>query len=284
MIEILKTGPLTLIQDLGRPGWGSVGVGRSGAADRGSLRLANRLVGNPEDSATLEVTFGGLEFRTTRPHTCALVGAPAPITVNGRAGEYAAPMRLNEGDVVKLGIPEHGLRSYLAFAGGIDVAPVLGSRSTDTMSGLGPSPLQPGVRLEIGHAQPQPMVDFVPVTVPPTEIEVRVLPGPRDEWLDDLNALATTAWRVSARSDRVGVRLEGEPLRRAAAFADAELASEGVVRGSIQVPTGGLPVLFLADHPVTGGYPVVGVLPEDDTDLVAQARPGQQLRFRILEG
>lgn len=283
-IEVLATGPQLLVQDLGRPGYAAMGVPGGGAADRQSLRLANRLLGNPEDAAGLEILLGGTELRAHADLTVVVTGAPAPVRVNGVPAAFAAPVRLSTGDVLGVGRCGQGLRSYLAVAGGVTTVPVLGSRSTDILSGLGPDPLRPGDVLPVGEApERRPVVDFAPVSSPPEVLEVDVIPGPREEWLADLRELASTSWTVSSRSDRVGVRLEGTPLRRAARFEDAELPSEGVVRGSIQVPNGGLPVVFLADHPVTGGYPVVGVLPEAATDRIAQARPGQTLRFHLQE-
>lgn len=281
-IEVLTASRATYVEDLGRPGYGAVGVGVSGAADLVSHRLANRLVGNPESDATIEVTFGGLSFVARAHLTIAVTGAPCPITVAGRAADHASPIYLAPGDTVTLGTPTAGLRTYVAVRGGIAVDPVLGSRSWDSLAQLGPEPLAPGSIVPIGEAPGVGTggIDHAPSRVPTLEpITVRVIPGPRDEWVE-FDQLLTRDWQVSSRSDRVGVRLEGTPLERRPAYADKELASEGVVRGSIQVPAGGLPVLFLADHPITGGYPVMGVIREADIDLIAQARPGQVIRFR----
>lgn len=281
-VEILKALPMTWLQDEGRPGWGAVGVGASGAADRASYALANRLVGNEPGAAAIEVTFGGLSFRMNAGGVVAVTGAPVPVVVEGRQVGDGSPVYVSAGAVVTLGAPQVGLRSYVAVSGGFDEPPVLGSRSWDTMAKLGPEPLAAGRVLHRGpNGAPAVLVHHAPVRLPTLDpLEVAVVVGPRDEWLADLGALFTTEWKVSSSSDRVGVRLEGTPLVRAADFADAELASEGVVRGSIQVPQGGLPVVFLNDHPVTGGYPVVGVLREADSDRLAQARPGQVIRFR----
>ena len=282
-VEVLKALPMTWLQDVGRPGYGAVGVGASGAADRGSYALANRLVGNDEGAAVIETVFGGLALRALGPIVLAVTGAPAPVTIEGRgAVNNNAPVYLSEGDVVTLGVPPTGLRSYVAVSGGFDDPPVLGSRSYDTMAKLGPAPLAAGRVLRIGPTtRPGSAVPIAPVREPTNEtVEVAVVVGPRAEWLADLDALFTTEWTASSDSDRVGVRLNGTPLARADAWATAELASEGVVRGSIQVPGGGLPVVFLNDHPVTGGYPVAGVLTEAACDLLAQVRPGQRVRLR----
>lgn len=280
-IEILKTGPLALVEDLGRPGYGAVGVGVSGAADRTAHRLANRLVGNPPDAATIEVTLGGLSFGTNSGLCLALTGALVSASVSGRGVGYAAPFYMKPGEVFTMELAQSGLRSYVAIAGGVDVKPVLGSRATDILSGLGPAPLAKGSVLRIGHGSVEwPQVDVAPVLAPTNEpVTLTVVRGPRDDWLASYAHFLGATWTASSNSDRVGVRLEGDPLDQAPAVVGGQLASEGVARGSIQVPPSGLPVCFLVDHPVTGGYPVVAVLTDADTDRLAQVRPGQRLRF-----
>jgi biotin-dependent carboxylase-like uncharacterized protein len=184
--------------------------------------------------------------------------------------------------VLSLGRPRRGLRSYVAVRGGIDVPPVLGSRSTDTLSGLGPPPVAAGTLLPVGDlAGDEPFVDVAPVGAPPDRPVLRVLPGPRRDWLDDAAwaALITQEWQVGSDSDRVGLRLTGPRLGRAR---DGELPSEGLLPGAVQVPPDGAPVLFLADHPVTGGYPVLAVVVTADLPLAAQLRPGDGVRFRAV--
>nr|WP_211177304.1 biotin-dependent carboxyltransferase family protein [Pseudonocardia acidicola] len=278
----MATGPLALLQDLGRPGLAGSGVGRSGAADRAALRLANRLMANPEDAAGIEVVFGGLSVRAGRRLTVALTGAPAPATVDGTPVGHHAVVVLRAGQVLTLGVPPTGLRTYLAVRGGVDVAPVLGSRSTDVLSGIGPPPLREGDELPTGPEPARfPLVDVAPVAVPPDgTVTLRAVAGPRADWAADAAGLTGTVWTASSRSDRIGMRLDGEPLRRLPG-AD-ELPSEGMVRGAIQVPPGGGPVLFLADHPVTGGYPVIAVVLDADVDRAAQVRPGQPVRFALV--
>ena len=284
-LEVLETGLLTLIQDLGRSGFAAIGVGRSGAADRGAFRLGARLLGQPYSAAALEVTFGGLSVRARGACQLALTGAPAPATVNGRGIGYCGPFTLPDGEVLTLGRPQVGLRSYVSVRGGIDAIPVLGSRATDTLSGLGPSPVAVGDVLTIGPAPATfPNVDLAPMpAVADATLVVHALRGPRDDWLVDIDALTTTIWTVSAHSDRVGIRLVGNPVQRHTTRIGQELASEGVVRGAIQVPPSGEPVIFLADHPVTGGYPVVAVLMDQDADRAAQSVPGQQVRIVLAE-
>jgi biotin-dependent carboxylase-like uncharacterized protein len=282
VIEVVRAGSLTTVQDLGRPGLAHLGVGRSGAADRGSLRLANRLVGNHESAACLEITFGGFAARFAGACIVALAGAPCPVRVSGRAGFMHGPIHVADGDELRVGVPSQGVRTYLAVRGGFDVPPVLGSRSTDVLAGLGPKPVWPGMRLPVGDAAAElPCVDVAPVAAIPEEPLLRVLPGPRDDWFTPaaLTALASHAYEVTAESNRVGIRLSGVPLQRSVT---RELPSEGMVCGAVQVPPSGQPVLFLADHPVTGGYPVIAVVWEPDICLAAQARPGQRIRFRLV--
>jgi biotin-dependent carboxylase-like uncharacterized protein len=280
VLTVLAPGPLATVQDRGRPGWASIGVTTSGAADRSAHDLANRLVGNVPGAATVEVTAGGLRLRAGRTLLVVVTGAPLPVAVDGRAAPFAAPLTLPPGGVLDLGRPAVGLRSYVAVRGGVDVPLVLGSRSTDTLSGLGPRPLTAGDELPVGAlAAEEPLVDVAPVAPPAARPVLRVLPGPRRDWLapEAWAALTAGEWTVTPDSDRVGLRLAGPPLIRAV---DAELPSEGLVAGAVQVPPDGSPVLFLADHPVTGGYPVLAVVVTGDLPAAAQLRPGDRVRFR----
>lgn len=280
MLTVLGPGPFATIQDGGRVGWASIGVPRSGAVDGPSAALANRLVGNQPEAAVVEVTAGGLRLRAERTVLLAVTGAPLPVSVDGRAMPLNGPVTLPAGGVLALGAPTAGLRTYVAVRGGFDVPLVLGSRSTDTLSGLGPAPLAAGNRLPVGRlAGEEPMVDVAAVRPPSVDPVLRVLPGPRRDWLVAAawTALITHPWRVTADSDRVGLRLSGPRLERAR---DDELPSEGMVPGAIQVPPDGAPVLFLADHPVTGGYPVLAVVVTADLPAAGQVRPGDVLRFR----
>jgi biotin-dependent carboxylase-like uncharacterized protein len=279
-LEILKTGPLALLEDLGRPGLAHMGVTRSGAADRRSHTLANRLVANPHDHATIEVTFGGFSARVRGGDVAiAVTGADADPSVNGIPFGTNSIHYAHDGEVISLGAPRSGLRSYLAVRGGIDAEPMLGSRSYDVMSAIGPQPLKPGDLLSVGeHAAEFPELDQAPVaSIAGDLLELVVVPGPRDDWFTEPDALVHTDWVASDRSDRVGMRLVGRPLRHR--WPDRQLPSEGATRGAIQVPPNGLPVILGPDHPVTGGYPVIGVVAERDIDKVAQVRPGQHVRM-----
>ncbi|MCC2276651.1 biotin-dependent carboxyltransferase family protein [Streptomyces sp. ET3-23] len=278
-VAVVRAGALTTVQDLGRTGHAHLGVPRSGALDQPAHRLANRLVGNPGEAATLETTLTGCAVRVRRAVTAAVTGAPCAVTVDGRPVAWGAAVRVPAGAVLEAGPAVHGVRSYLAFSGGLAVPPVLDSRSTDVLSGLGPAPLADGAVLPLGapHAPP-PGADAVPHAGPVRELVLPVVLGPRDDWFTAgaLRTLAAGGFRVSSAGNRIGLRTEGPSLERAQ---DGELPSEGMVLGAVQVPPDGRPVVFLADHPTTGGYPVVGVVPGAFLAAAAQAVPGTPVRF-----
>ncbi|WP_328316378.1 biotin-dependent carboxyltransferase family protein [Streptomyces sp. NBC_00388] len=283
-LDVVRPGTLTTVQDLGRPGYAHLGVPRSGALDADAHRLANLLAGNGPDRATLETTLDGTAVRVRTDVTAAVTGAPCPVRIDGRPAAWGAPVRVPAGAVLDVGGAVGGLRSYVAFGGGIAVRPVLGSRATDLLSGLGPAPLEAGQQLPLGvPGRPPGAVDAVPLPAPPAELVLPLLLGPRADRFTDaaLRGLPEAGYRVSAASNRIGLRTEGPPLGRADS---AELPSEGMVLGAVQVPPDGLPVLFLADHPVTGGYPVLGVVPVDRLGAAAQAVPGTPVVFLPVHG
>lgn len=293
-LTVVRTGPLALLQDSGRIGYAADGVGRSGAADRASYALANELVGNSAGATAIECVLGGLVVRAESDLIVAVTGAPAAADIDGESVEHATRVRLAEGQTLRLRAPRCGLRTYLAVAGGFDAPVVLGSSSADTLSKLGPPPIAKGDELPIGNCDELPIGQPGPSTVagrsatvsgePITSLRVRL--GPRDDWFTEPANLAVGEWRVSPHSNRVGVRLDrpvdpgaAEPaLDRAITH---EMPSEGLPLGAIQVPPSGQPVIFLADHPLTGGYPVIAVVLDDDIDRAAQVRPGQLLRFLL---
>ncbi|BCJ26960.1 hypothetical protein Asera_10680 [Actinocatenispora sera] len=342
---MLKPGLLTTVQDRGRPGLAYLGVPRSGAADLPALELANRLVGNEPGAAGLEFTVTGAVLRAEEPLLVAVTGAPAPVRVAGAEVPHGAAVRVPAGAELAVGTARTGLRSYLAVGGGVAVPPVLGSRATDTLSGLGPAPLRKGDAIPIGPPRAVRAADDEAIAAAPTgaggtdaartgtghtgtgsidaartgtghtgaggidaartgtgrtgagpdgdaghgdagragaggaaAVVLRVHPGPRVDWFTPaaVRTLLSADYRVSPTSNRVGMRLAGPALARAV---DAELPSEGVVLGAVQVPAGGEPLVFLADHPTTGGYPVIAVVDPDDVPRAAQARPGTPVRF-----
>ncbi|MFH8371086.1 biotin-dependent carboxyltransferase family protein [Streptomyces sp. NPDC018031] len=278
---VVRAGALTTVQDLGRPGHAHLGVPRSGALDGDAHRLANRLVGNPVTAATLETTVTGCAVRVRRAVWAAVTGAACEVTVDGRPAAWGAPVRVPAGAVLEAGPARHGVRSYLAFGGGIAVEPEIGSRSTDVLSGLGPAPLTDGRVLPLGPPPGPPAAAPAPARAGfAAELVLPVVLGPRHDWFTaaGLRTLTGGGFRVSAAGNRIGLRTEGPALERAV---PGELPSEGMVLGALQVPPDGRPVLFLADHPTTGGYPVVGVVPEAYLSAAAQAAPGTPVRFTL---
>lgn len=277
LVEVLDGGALTTVQDLGRPGWAHLGVPRSGALDEPALRLANRLVGNPESAAGLETTLTGVTLRVRQATVMAVTGARCDVRVEDRAGVWGTALTVPAGARVRIGHAVEGLRSYVALAGGIDVEPVLGSRATDLLSGLGPAPLAAGQRLSLGTPG---RVPHGHQAVPwPLHGRMRVRLGPRADWFSTPEALDGASYEVGRDSNRIGLRLAGPVIERARA---GELPSEGMVLGAVQVPPSGQPVVFLHDHPTTGGYPVVAVVVGDDLPVAAQARPGDRLTLRVV--
>ncbi|WP_051581150.1 biotin-dependent carboxyltransferase family protein [Pseudonocardia acaciae] len=278
-------GPLSTVQDLGRAGWAALGVPPSGASDSRSLTLANRLVGNPEHAACVEASLGGLTVELTAARHIALTGAHTAADLAGRPVAANTPYYARPGDVLRLGRPlGGGLRTYLAVSGGIAVDPTLGSRSTDLLAGLGPPPLRPGHRLPLGdQPSPRTMVDLAPSPALPARPVLDVVPGPRDDWFtpDGLATLTGNPYTVTADANRVGVRLDGPALTRRVT---AELGPEGMPTGALQVPPSGQPILFLTDHPATGGYPVIAVVTTRCLPLAGQLAPGDTVSFRFARG
>jgi len=275
-LRVGSAGTLTTVQDRGRSGLAHLGVPRAGPLDRPAADLANRLVGNGPDAAVLEVTWGGLDLTTDTGVWVAVTGAPVPVEVDGAGRGRDRAEWLPPGSELRLGSPPTGVRSYVAVAGGVDVAPVLGSRSTDTLAWVGPPRVQNGATLPTGTPAGPPAPLDTPR--PPRPGPLRVVPGPRADWFDAaaLDRLCAAPYLVGSASNRVGLRLEGEPPRRTR---DDELPSEGMVLGAVQVPPDGQPVVLLADHPPTGGYPVLAVVHPDDLWQCGQLRPGDELHL-----
>jgi biotin-dependent carboxylase-like uncharacterized protein len=271
VIEVIATGPLATIQDLGRPGYAHLGVSRSGAFDRAALRLANRLVGNDQGAAGIEILGGGLVLRLAHAATLALTGAQCDGDL-----PWGQSVTLSAGQRVRVGDATQGLRAYVAVRGGVDVALQLRSRSTDSLSGIGPAPLRAGDVLALGPPS-RPDVSGALAVAQPSRV-LRVIPGPRTDWFDPgaLPTLLSVDWVVRPDSDRIGIRLDGPALHR---VRPGELPSEPTLPGALQVPPDGRPILLGPDAPVTGGYPVIAVVREGDLDRAAQLRPGESVRF-----
>ncbi|MDN5896481.1 MAG: biotin-dependent carboxyltransferase family protein [Nocardioides sp.] len=280
-LTIIDAGSLTTIQDLGRSGVAHLGVPHAGALDARAAALANRLVGNQPGDALLETTVTGVSFELGEPRWIAVTGAACEVRVDDAAVAHGQAVWVPSGARVVVGPASSGVRSCVAIAGGVDVHPVLGSRSTDTLAWVGPPRVVDGVVLPIGRPRrgPEPLDTPRPVATGP----LRIVPGPRVDWFGDdvIRLLCVTTFEVMAASNRVGLRLHGGPLERTRdTEPPRELPSEGMVAGAVQVPPDGQPVVFLADHPVTGGYPVVAVVLEEDLPSCAQMRPGERIRFR----
>ncbi|MCU1681556.1 MAG: allophanate hydrolase [Amycolatopsis sp.] len=280
-VEVLATGPSALIEDLGRPGHAHLGVPPSGALDAPALRLANRLAGNAEAAAGIEALLGGLTIRARTSCTAAVTGPAVSVRVDEREVGSHTPVHLSAGQTLTIGTPGRGLRCYLALSGGIKADADLGSRSRDVLSELGPPPLSAGDVLPLGDALGVPTgLDVLVPAAAPAELEVPVLLGPRDDWFDSPAQALRGRWTVTSESNRVGLRLAGHALTRSTDYRESELPSEPLVTGAIQLPPSGLPVVFLADHPTTGGYPVIAVVRRGSLAALGQARPGTNLWFQ----
>ncbi|PDT44510.1 allophanate hydrolase [Sinorhizobium fredii] len=290
-LRVIRADRPALYQDLGRSGQADQGVSESGALDRAALREANLCVGNPSNTAAIEITFGGFALSADRPVTLALTGGPCRPEIRTAGGRvvsapFARPFALDAGDELTLGVPSEGMRSYLALRGGFRVEPVLGSASTDTLAKIGPPPIAAGHVLVPANCKAaavdpdRPEPQQLPRTGETVTLDVVL--GPRTDWFTEkgVRTFLSQEWEVDAESSRVGMRLSGAaPLERRDA---AELPSEGTALGSIQVPHSGQPVLFLADHPLTGGYPVIGVVAAHHLDLAGQIPIGARIRFNPI--
>ncbi len=292
-ISVTQPGLLATVQDLGRPGRASQGIARSGALDRGALRIANRLLGNAEGAAGVEITMGGFSAvlvgagsgdspgRGAGGVWVAVTGAQGDVTIDGRAVGTNRAVLWPFGARLDVGMAAHGVRFYLGVRGGIDAPVIAGSRATDVMAGLGLAPLTTGDALPLEGAciAPVPANDLAPWGVAHDRIDIELWPGPRADWFAPtaLETLFGALWLATSESNRVGMRLAGPELARTRA---GELPSEGMVVGAVQVPPSGAPTVLLADGPVTGGYPVIAVVAEASLDRLAQARPGQRIAFR----
>lgn len=276
-VTVERAGLGSSLQDRGRPGSGHLGVGPSGAFDRDALRQVNALLGNAPGDAAVE-TYGDLTLLAGAPHVIAVTGAVGTVTIDGRPVPHGRAVPIAAGQRLALGPATTGLRVYLGVSGGFAVRAELGSLSSDTLSGLGPPPLVAGQTVMTGAGRAIPALDDVPPLIRTGGVDVDVVLGPRDDWFTDesVRRLLDTPWTLSAASDRIGLRLDGPALERSVL---AELPSEPVVRGSIQVTPAGQPVVFGPDHPVTGGYPVIAVVVDSHTDRLAQVRPGDSVRL-----
>ncbi|MFN4029692.1 MAG: 5-oxoprolinase subunit PxpB [Acidovorax temperans] len=292
-LQVRATGLLTVFQDLGRHGQAGQGVSASGAMDQAALKAANRLVGNASNLAALETVGGGLQLRSVGETVVAVTGADATLMLTTADGQRwpvprYEPVALADGDTLAVGQPTAGARCYVAVRGGFAEAPVMGSCATDTLAHVGPAPVAVGDWLAVRPAPAASVVaapELPPADLPTLEQEVvlDVVMGPRTDWFtpEAIARFAAQRWQVTPQSNRVGLRLAGEvPLDRAIT---GELPSEGTALGALQVPPSGQPVLFLADHPLTGGYPVIGCVAPYHLDRAGQIPVGAWLRFNPIQ-
>ncbi|OCG07977.1 allophanate hydrolase [Gilliamella sp. wkB178] len=291
-LKILATGLQTLMQDNGRIGQAALGISEAGAMDKGALHSANRVLGNPINAAALEITQGGFKAQIDSAMVVAVTGAPCDITITtAQAQQYKAamyqPIQLAKGDVIALGNNKCGVRSYLAVRGGFNTQAILTSCSYDTLAQVGPAPLQVGQTLALNRNGKLNAVSLTetPAIDYPAAGDVVVLDivlGPRTDWFTPqaVNLLSSQLWQVTPASNRIGLRLAGvEPLTRAQ---QQELPSEGTCIGAIQIPANGQPVLFLNDHPLTGGYPVIGAVCNYHLDLAGQIPVNAKIKFNPI--
>lgn len=284
MFRVLRPGSLTTVQDLGRYGFQRFGIPVSGALDRFAFSVANLLVGNPETAAALEVTFTGPKLEVLSEGLVAVTGADVPVAVNGRHQHLWESFPVKNGDVISVRTARAGVRAYVAVGGGIDVPEVMGSRSTCLRGGFGGGTGRALVRGDTVKRCPQRVpgvIRSLPASFKPTfhkEITLRVVPGPQDDWFDKgLDLFFKAPFTVTADADRTGYRLNG-PTVPFAADVPTSIISEPSLAGSVQVPPDGKPIILLVELTV-GGYAKIATVITPDLGLVAQARPGDQLRF-----
>ena len=292
VFKLLTTLMPVTFQDRGRLLQSSQGLSPSGALDQKAMANANRLVGNPREQPVLEFTYGNTRIKALQPSVVAFTGANLPITVKSTKGtvfvfEKNTPLSIDEGDEIILGQPLAGFRSYMALRGGFKVEPVLKSASFDSLSNLGPKPLSAGDNIFIANDSPlQPVLLSLddPYFLPEAgdQVVLDVVMGPRTDWFTEhsIAMFLEKPWQVTAASNRIGIRLQSDA--RLERSRSDELPSEGTVTGAIEVPANGEPVLFLRDRPVTGGYPVIANLVEDQIDLAAQIPIGAFIKFRAV--
>jgi len=289
VFEVVQPGLLATVQDKGRYGYQQYGVPVSGAMDSYALMVANLLVGNSEGDACLEITVLGPRLRIIGDTLIAITGADLSPALNNNPLPMWEAVKVCYGDTISFGHPKRGCRSYLAVAGGIDVPEVMGSRSTyikSRLGGLEGRSLRPGDRLRSGATR----VEFSARKLPSqyifeykAENELRVILGPQDDYFTErgIQTFLHSEYRISVQADRMGYRLEGPPIEHKAG---ADIVSDGVPPGAVQVPGDGLPIILLADRQTTGGYVKIATVSTIDLSKLAQAKPGDRVRFlRVTE-
>ncbi len=287
VIEVLRAGALTTVQDLGRTGWRASGVPSGGAFDPWSARAANRLVGNPDGAALLEITLTGPVLRFSEPAVVAWVGAPFECELDGRAAPAAESLEVGPGETLRMRGARDGVRAWLAVAGGLSVEPRLGSSATEISAGFGGHrgrALRTGDRLECPPPPPRAprrrlASGFLGRLAEPV---LRIVPGPDERLVAGMGSKRLTGrpFRVGAHSDRRGIRLEGSPVTLAM---PVEMRSQGILPGAVQLPPSGEPIVLGVDAPVTGGYPWIAQVVAADAGRLAHLAPGDEMRFELVD-
>jgi len=284
IIQVQSPGLLTTVQDLGREGFGPLGVSPSGAADPISLRIGNRLVANPESAAALEMTLLGGAFLFPQGATISLTGSDFGATLEGTPLDLWKSKEVSPGQTLRVGSTQSGARCYISIHGGIAVKPFLGSASTHLLSGLGGyegRALRKGDVLNISEE----VSSFRKKTIAPQALEqlaprkvLRVTPGPQSEWFPEssLRAFCENTYRVAEESNRMGLRLEGQPVARES---NSEMITEGVSLGAVQITASGLPIILFVEQQTTGGYPKIANVISADLHSLGQLRPRDEIRF-----
>ncbi len=284
IIQVQTPGLLTTVQDLGREGFGPMGVSPSGAADPISLRLGNRLVANAESAAGLEMTLLGGTFLFPTGAIVALTGSDFGATLDSAAVDLWTSVEVRPGQTLRLGPTRSGARCYLCVQGGIRVTPLLGSASTHILSGLGGfegRSLRKGDVLHIGSAirsfRKRTIAPQVSERLSPRKV-LRVTPGPQIDWFPEssLRSFYSDMYRVGEQSNRMGLRLEGAPVSQCYG---GKMITEGISLGAVQVPPGGSPIILFVEQQTTGGYPKFANVISADLHRVGQLRPRDEIRF-----
>ncbi len=284
VFEVIRPGPLTTIQDLGRHGYQQYGISVSGAMDDYALRLGNLIVGNEEGAACLEITLLGLQLRILKDAIVAITGADLAPTLNGNPIPMWEAVAVHRGDIISFARPKSGCRAYLAVVGGIDVPKVMGSAATYTkaqMGGFEGRALRSGDRLRSGKPRPGVLGRRLPPQYIPEyseQSELRVILGPQDDHFtqEGIHTFLHSEYTISTEADRMGYRLQGPRIEHKAG---ADIISDGIPLGSVQVPADRLPIVLLADRQTTGGYPKIATVITVDIVKLAQAKPGDKVRF-----
>jgi len=289
VLEVIKPGLLTTIQDRGRHGYQAFGMPVAGAVDEFALRVANILVGNPEGAAALEITLLGPHLKVLAPVKLALTGADLGARINGAEFPRWETVAVNPGDEITFTAVREGCRAYLAVAGGIEVPEVMGSRATylrGKIGGIEGRALQAGDLLRAGSQKERNLpvgTRLTPALIPKysSAITLRVIPGPQDDHFTQggLDTFFQSEYTVTTEADRMGYRLQGPTIEHREG---ADIISDGIPLGAIQVPGHGLPIIMLADRQTTGGYPKIATVCSVDLSLIGQAKPGDKVRFAAI--